>query len=270
MHDIQTTFGAPGYLILAGSRLYGIDVATSDYDYTGAVVEPVEYRIGLQRFRDGGDPQHGFEQYQFHGAEVGARGDSEFEGTIYSLWKLASMFAEGNPTVLCLLYGTPITDTYGINTPEFREMVASARSGRRFMKYMQAQRKSMIGQRAKHVQRLELIEAHGFDTKFAGHMIRLCYQGCEFLDTGHVTLPMPESERQAVLGIRQGKWSVDDVISLSEALEAEMDKALARTHLRPEADYEALDAWLVERYLRAYTPKISRRIPSRPLDRSAR
>lgn len=247
MHQITTPLGDPGYLVLAGSRLYGIDGLGSDYDYVAALIEPTEYRVGLRKHRpSGSDAQHGFEQHEFHGPD--------YEGSAYSLWKLASMFAEGNPTVLCLLYATPLIDDYGISTGEFRDIVASAKSGHRFMKYMQAQRKSMIGQRAKHVQRQQLVDAYGYDTKFAGHLIRLGYQGCEFLDTGQITLPMPVTERQSVLGIRNGKWKMDDVIALSEHLEAEMQKALDRTPLPPEADHEALNEWVVARYLHAYRP----------------
>lgn len=247
-HQIETPFGEPGYSVLAGSRLYGIDTVESDYDYVAALIEPRDYRVGIVNYHPTGkQPQHGFEQHEFSG--------DNFEGSAYSLWKLASMFAEGNPTVLCLLFAEPIQDLYGINTDEFREIVVSARSGHRFMKYMQAQRKSMIGQRAQHVKRLELIDAYGYDTKFAGHLIRLGYQGCEFLDTGSITLPMPESERQAVLGIRTGQWRMDDVIALSENLEAEMEKSLGRTPLPAEADFDALNKWLVERYMDAYTPK---------------
>lgn len=255
-HTIETPFGPPGFLVLAGSRLFGIETADSDYDYAGALIEPISYRVGLENYRqqiDGkqSQSQQGFEQHQFKG--------DNYEGSIYSLWKLASMFAEGNPTILTLLFADPIRDDYGICTPEFREIVSSVKSGHRFMKYMEAQRKSMIGQRAQHVKRLELIDAYGYDTKFAGHLIRLGYQGCEFLDTGSITLPMPESERQAVLGIRAGKWQMDDVVALSENLQAEMEKSLARSPLQPEADWEALNAWVVWHYRRKYHRKFWKR-----------
>ncbi len=241
MHTIETPFGEPGFLVLSGSRLYGIDGPDSDYDYVGAIVEPESYRVGLRNYHpEGKHPQQGFEQHPFKG--------DNYEGSIYSVWKLASMFAEGNPTILCLMFADPIRDDYGICTDSFRSMVASRKSGHRFMKYMEAQRKSMIGQRAKHVQRLELIDKHGFDTKFAGHLIRLGYQGVEFLTTGRITLPLPEHQRQVVLGIRNGEWPMDGVIGASEELEAEMMDALVTTNLPEEADWDSLNEWVVERY----------------------
>jgi predicted nucleotidyltransferase len=245
-HDIETPFGRPGFLVLAGSRLFGMDTPESDYDYVGAIVEPEAYRIGLKNYRqDGKDYQRGFEQHMF-------KGDNH-EGSVYSVWKLASMLAEGNPTCLALMFANPIRDDYGICTPEFREMVISRKSGHRFMKYMEAQRKSMIGQRAKHVTRQELIRDHGFDTKFAAHLIRLGYQGVEFLTTGNITLPMPDESvvsgsRLNLLDIRAGEWSMKEVIDEAEALEARMQRALERTTLPEDADWERLSEWVTDTY----------------------
>jgi hypothetical protein len=240
-HAVDTPFGQPGYLVLGGSRLYGIDTPESDYDYIGAVVEPETYRVGLRSYQPvGKHAQHGFEQHMFSGPN--------YEGSIYSLWKLVSMFAEGNPTILCLLFAHPLVDDYGINTDRFRSLVISRKSGHRFLKYMEAQRKSMIGQRAKHVTRLELVDKHGYDTKFAGHLIRLGYQGIEFLQTGKITLPLRGDQRQAVLDIRAGRWSEQEVIDMSTRLEGYMQGALEGTSLPEEPDHEGLSEWVVGAY----------------------
>jgi len=239
MHTIETPFGAPGFLVLSGSRLYGMDTPESDYDYVGALIEPAAYRVGLQNFSEGRNHQHGFEQFTFKG--------DNFEGTVYSLWKLARMFAEGNPTSLCLLFAPPIRDDFGICTAEFREMVCSIKSGHRFLKYMQSQREDMLGGR---VPRKDLVARYGYDTKFAGHVLRLGYQGCEFLATGKVTLPMEHDGGGGnCIDVRNGLWTKEQVLSESEALERRMEQLLLSTHLPEGPNYEALDAWIIEKYL---------------------
>jgi hypothetical protein len=47
--------------------------------------------------------------------------------------------------------------------------------------------------KGRDVTRPELVEKHGYDTKFAAHMVRLGYQGVELLETGRFTLPLPAS-----------------------------------------------------------------------------
>ena len=240
--QIQTPFGSPGFLVLTGSRLYGIDNTDSDYDYTGALVEPLEYRVGLRSYTQGAHAQHGFEQHKFSG--------DNFEGSVFSLWKLISMFGNGDPTTLCLMFADPIIDLYGICTAEFRRMAISRVSGDRFIKYMRSQRKSMIGERSKHVTRKMLIESHGFDTKFAGHVLRIGYQGCEILETGKITLPMPDDGgRLNVLDVRNGLWTVQEVLAEAEALETRLEAALAATELPEGTDWYALNEFVVSKYL---------------------
>jgi uncharacterized protein len=251
MHTIETPFGKPGFLVLAGSRLFGIDTPESDYDYLGALIEPEQYRIGLKNHHQEGSKhaQHGFEQYMFKG--------DNYEGSVYSLWKLVSLFAEGNPTSLALMFANPIRDDYGICTDEFREMVVSRKSGHRFLKYMEAQRNSMTGDRASHTKRPELKSVYGYDTKFGGHLLRLGYQGCEFLETGKITLPMPDESpvagcRLNVLDVRNGLWTMQEVVEESLALQARMEASLATTELPEDADWGRLSEWVVDKYQAHY------------------
>lgn len=243
-HKIETPFGLPGYLVLAGSRLVGIETPQSDYDYVGALVEPETFRIGLDTYTQGKNHQHGFEQHTFKG--------EDFEGTVYSLWKLVNMLADCNPTVLSLLFATPIRDDFGINTDGFRRLVVSKKAGHRFMRYMEAQRKSMIGQRAKHVTRQALVDAHGYDTKFAAHTIRHGLQGIEYLEFGSITLPMVAEDRLLISEIRNGEWAQNEVLALAEHLTTTMQAVYDSCTLPDEPDYKALSWWVVAQYQAVY------------------
>lgn len=239
MHTIETQFGEPGFLVLAGSRLFGIDGPDSDYDYIGATVEGEDYRLGLKGQ---------FEQETFKG--------ENFEGTVYSLWKMVTMLMSGNPTIVTTMFADPIRDDYGICTDWFREAASSRKAGKAFMGYMTSQRLKMLGQKT-GTNRPALISTYGFDTKFAGHMIRLGYQGCEYLETGTITLPMPyesttAGSAQNVRDIRAGQWTLDQILGEAEALEARLERAYDTTSLPDEPDVAALNDWLIDIYLNTY------------------
>jgi len=102
------------------------------------------------------------------------------------------------------------------------------------------------------VNRSELVEAHGFDTKYAMHAVRLGYQGIELLETGRVTLPMPEPARSRAMAIRLGERSLDEVLAEIDDVQARLAAALEQTTLPDEPERDAVDAFLVDAYRRAW------------------
>ena len=66
-----------------------------------------------------------------------------------------------------------------------RPAILSRRAGRGYLGYLHGQKERLLGARGqKRVNRPELVEAHGYDTKYAMHAARLGYQGLELLETG--------------------------------------------------------------------------------------
>lgn len=102
------------------------------------------------------------------------------------------------------------------------------------------------------VNRPELVEAHGFDTKYAMHAARLGYQGVELMETGRLTLPMPEPERSRVMAIRTGELGFDEAIAEIDEVEQRLAEALEATALPPAPDRAAVDAFLVDAYRRSW------------------
>ncbi len=74
------------------------------------------------------------------------------------------------------------------NAHRFVSTLAAAR----FIGYLRSQEAAMTGEVGAHTNRPELVAAHGYDTKFAMHALRLGAQGVELLTTGRITLPVPE------------------------------------------------------------------------------
>jgi hypothetical protein len=122
-----------------------------------------------------------------------------------------------------------------------------------YLGYLSGQRERLLGSRGqRNVNRPELVEAHGYDTKYAMHAARLGHQGLELLETGWLTLPMPEPERSRVMAIRTGELSFDEAIAEIDDVERRLAAALERTPLPEDPDRAAVDRFLVDAYRRIW------------------
>lgn len=99
------------------------------------------------------------------------------------------------------------------------------------------------------VNRPELIEQYGFDTKYAGHVLRLGYQGIEFLESGRLTLQMREAERTHVLDVRNGRVAFEDVLAEADDLQHRLEDRLQNSQLPERPDYDRVNKFLAEAYL---------------------
>ena len=87
--------------------------------------------------------------------------------------------------------------------------------------------------------RAALEAKHGYDTKHAGHLIRLMRMCREILETGQVLVRRPDAEE--LLAIRRGKWEYERVIEEAEKLDALCGELYKTSTLRNEPDRVALD-----------------------------
>jgi hypothetical protein len=240
---------------IVGSKAHGVNIpGTDDTDQMGVCIEPREYVIGLQRF----------EQYVFRTRDEGERsGPGDLDQTIYSLRKYCKLALAGNPTILLLLFSQPIVSTsIGDLLQQQRPHFWSKRAGRAFLGYMTEQKRLLTGEKTNGhgrrggAKRPELIERYGFDTKFAGHIIRLGYQGVEYMTDGVITLPMKPGAREHVLDVRNGKEPLDKVLQAAESLEqwlaalvyGAVDSVIKQSKAPEEPDVAAIDRFLIEAY----------------------
>ncbi|MEA2296132.1 MAG: uncharacterized protein QOE86_3771 [Solirubrobacteraceae bacterium] len=230
---------------LVGSTVHGVTVDDADdRDEMGICIEPPEHVIGL----------HGFDQWVYRTQPEGARsGPGDVDRTVYSLRKWCRLALAGNPTVMLLLH-VPDAQCSVIEEPgrvlrANKQWFASRRAGHAYLGYMQRQRERMTGQRGQmRVNRPELIERYGYDTKYAGHVLRLGYQGIEFLQSGRLTLPMREPERTRVLDVRNGRVSFEEVLAEADDLQRGLELLLEESPLPAGADDAAVNAFLVDAY----------------------
>jgi hypothetical protein len=233
-----------------GSGVHGTAIAgQDDRDEMGICVEPAEYVIGLRRF----------EQYIYRTQPEGHRsGPGDLDLVVYSLRKWMRLATSGNPTVLLPLFVPDaevvrITDL-GRDLRGRPELVVSRQAGRRFLGYLRAQRDRLLGVRGgAHTNRPELVAIHGFDTKYAMHMVRLGVQGVELMETGRITLPIPEPWLTWLRDLRHGRHSRQEALDAAADLETRLEKLADRADLPPEADHDAANAWLGHAYRSMWT-----------------
>jgi predicted nucleotidyltransferase len=232
---------------LVGSTIHGLELqGTDDRDEMGVCIEPAEYVVGLKHF----------ETYVFRSKPEGVRSEAgDLDLVVHSLRKFARLALKGNPTVLLLLFvepeqlifRTPLGDELQALAPAF----VSRQAGRAFLGYLTAQKERLLGERGQlRVKRPQLVDEHGYDTKYAMHMLRLGYQGKEVLETGRISLPMREPERSRVLAVRRGEIEFNDVLTEIGELELDLADLVETSPLPPQPDRSAVDRFLVRAHLR--------------------
>jgi uncharacterized protein len=241
-----------------GSTVHGLHHGgQDDRDEMAIFIEPPEFLVGLRlaRTRGGwGQLEHYVERTQPEGARSGP-GDLDLVS--YTLRKWLRLALAGNPTVLLLLFSPPesllVCTEAGRRLRELAPAIVSRQAGPRFAGYMRAQKERLVGTRGqRRVNRPELIDAHGYDTKYAMHVARLGHQGIELLTTGRLSLPMAEPERSRVMAIRTGEVPYDEAVDAIEAIERDLVTACEESPLRAEPDRELVDDFLLDTYREAW------------------
>lgn len=224
-----------------GSRLFGTNTPDSDHDYMGVCVEPAEYVLGLCKF----------EQHESQSQPQWERaGPNDYQETIYSLRKFCSLALKGNPSILVLLYApspSVVTDT-GRMLQSLHACFHSRHVANAFLGYMRQQRNRLEEGTVKaRVNRPELVEKYGYDTKYAYHLIRLGIQGVDICVNSKIQLPMREWDINVLMGIRNGEWSKERCIETSLDLELRIESLKAE--LPDEPAHDIINDFLIKTYM---------------------
>jgi hypothetical protein len=240
-----------------GSTVHGLHLeGQEDRDEMAVAVEPPELLIGLARakFESDGQYQQGFEHHVERTKPDGVKsGPGDLDRTTYSLRKWMRLACQGNPTTLTLLF-VPFShcDIVTFAGEDLRKMapaIVSKHAGPRYAGYMKAQYERLIGVRGqKRTKRPALEEMHGYDTKYAMHVLRLAMQGCELMRTGRLTLPMPEGQRDLCLEVRRGEFSKSRTLLLIESWSERLDAEIEASRLADEPQWGRINSWLVRTY----------------------
>ncbi len=232
-----------------GSTLYGTGLAgTEDTDYMGVCIEPWRSLFGLENF------EHWIWRSQPEGVRSGF-GDIDI--SVYGLRKYLSLAVKGNPSILLLLF---VPEHYLVVQTELGEMlqalapsIVSRRVVAPYIGYATAQLDRLTGKRGgAHVNRPELVEKFGYDTKYAMHALRLAYQGSEILYTGRIEVPIPNPYGDVLRAVRQGEIPKDHAIYLIEEAIKDIRMAETETSLPDEPDMDAINEFMLQARISHY------------------
>ena len=91
---------------------------------------------------------------------------------------------------------------------------------------------------SRNPERQRLEDKYKFDTKASSHLIRLMTEGKELLLTGNITFPLPNHEE--IRAIKNGKYSYEEIIEMSETMSKEFDIWYSQSILPDHADINKL------------------------------
>jgi predicted nucleotidyltransferase len=246
---------AEQYLVLqaeVGSTAHGTGIpGEEDIDLLGVCLEPKECVYGLREFT----------HHRFRARPEGERSQpGDVEGVTYSLRRFCGLAATGNPSLLTLLFVHPrfvrVNSAVGDRLRDHRKMFLSKHAIRAHLGYLESQFQALKKDGGgKDVKRPELVEKYGYDCKFAAHAVRLGLQGQELAETGWISIPMKEKERDIVLAVRKGEVPYEQALLFIDSYKSDLAAALGCTTLPDDADYQAINRFLVDVYSVLYVKK---------------
>lgn len=235
-HNIIHLF--EGGSVLHGARLEG----KSDLDVYGIFIEPSEVALGIDKF----------EHFITSTSDETERNTAEdVDITLYSLRRWVYLAAKGNPTALTFLFAPYTRALWWSFREDIRKAVVCKLAARQFIGFVDGQMGRLLGTKGagKHGQRPELIENFGYDTKAAMHAVRLMGEAAELMRTGYITFPRPQEERQTLIDVRLGKYSLDKISCFVSALRQVLDYEIEQSFLPERADRTALNTLVSKMYL---------------------
>jgi predicted nucleotidyltransferase len=237
------------YLTIAGSHAYGVaDTSVKskipDYDYYGFCIPPKAYIFPKDEIPGFGDPSPRFDQWQKPHV-LDKSSNKEYDFTIFSIVKFFELARGGNPNILDSLY-TPLncvvhSTKIGQMVRDNRHLFISKNVWARYRGYAYSQLHKMDSKNPEGG-RKEIVELHGYDTKFAYHLIRLLDQAQQLIETGDMDI---QRARETMKAIRRGEWTQEQVRQWAGDKERELDIAFTKCDLPTKPDTNKLKTLLL-------------------------
>lgn len=202
-----------------GSHAYGLNIETSDEDFKGICIPPLEMQLGFL---------HNFEQHE----EMVSKGHPA-DLVVYGLKKFCKLAAACNPNIVEVLFCDQadilkMTEV-GEEFRHHRHKFLSKLAFNSFSGYALSQRKHC--------------ETRGLDDvrarKNAMHLVRLSRMCLEIMRDGQVHVK--RTDREELLAIRNGERTLDSIFHEVDDLYVRAKECMAVSHLPNKPDYVELE-----------------------------
>jgi hypothetical protein len=88
-----------------------------------------------------------------------------------------------------------------------------------------------------------LVDAYGYDTKFAYHIVRLALECEEILTQGNLTL---DANVAVLKAVREGQWTLERLEQWFEGKELQLEQAKMDSKLPEGPNYDVIKALLLQ------------------------
>lgn len=218
------------YETLTGSVAYGVSLDSSDMDVYGICVPPKDLVFPhlAGEIPGFGHQVKRFESWQEHHI---ASHDKMWDFQIFGVVKFFQLAMENKPNVVDALF-TP--RRYVLSSSAVGEYIREHRTDflhrgawHKF-KGLAYSQLNKIRTKTTPDKRAGLVEAHGFDTKCAYHIVRLLLEVEQILTTGTIDL---ERDREQLKGIRRGDWTLEQLEQWAQSKEHALEELYSTSKL---------------------------------------
>lgn len=215
--------------------VFGID----DVDIFNIYCFPIEYYLSLEAY--------------YKSKETDNFKMAENDNVGYEIKKAVHLLAQCNPNMFTYLYLKP---EHYLHISEGGKLLLEKRDlflGKKrirdgFCGYAHDQLFRMRGGAYKGYmgeKRKKIVDKYGYDTKNAVTLIRLLRSGKELLDTGTLQV-FRTTDREELLEIKKGKYSLDEIQNMADKEFKEIDNAYYKSKLPEENSKQKINELLVD------------------------
>lgn len=227
-------------IILAptGSYAYGTNTEESDKDFKGVCIPPIDYYLGLESFNE----------YNNSGGKNFKNTKDDVDINIIHINKFVKDAMQGVPNNIEILFVrqkdylkvTPL----GQKLIDNRHLFLSKQIKNKFGGYAYSQIQKLKNKKSNGTGRQDLIDKHGYDTKFFMHSVRLLTSAIEILETGDFSTYRPN--RQFLLDCRNGKYNFEEALKIVEYYDNKLKAAIEKSELPSKPNYKKINQLLIE------------------------